>query len=131
MAVAAYNAGPGNVNKWVAANGDPRLAGVDVIEWIEKIPIYETRNYVQRVLENAVIYDVLNPAKASMRAGVRRLSAYLGRARGATASRSEEHTSELQSLMRISYAVFCLKKKKTDNIPPYPQLHTYSTHKHH
>src|SRR3546814_4931394 len=120
MAVAAYNAGPGNVNKWVAANGDPRLAGVDVIEWIEKIPIYETRNYVQRVLENAVIYDVLNPAKASMRAGVRRLSAYLGRARGATASlaaercavpRSEEHTSELQSLMRISYAVFCLKKK--------------------
>src|SRR3546814_4615355 len=31
-------------------------------------------------------------------------------------SRSEEHTSELQSLMRISYAVFCLKKKKTSNI---------------
>src|SRR3546814_3174125 len=30
-------------------------------------------------------------------------------------SRSEEHTSELQSLMRISYAVFCLKKKKTQN----------------
>src|SRR3546814_4602810 len=33
--------------------------------------------------------------------------------RGETANRSEEHTSELQSLMRISYAVFCLKKKKT------------------
>src|SRR3546814_2068760 len=34
---------------------------------------------------------------------------------GAQAARSEEHTSELQSLMRISYAVFCLKKKKTEN----------------
>src|SRR3546814_13294186 len=32
---------------------------------------------------------------------------------GVTGTRSEEHTSELQSLMRISYAVFCLKKKKT------------------
>src|SRR3546814_966531 len=38
-----------------------------------------------------------------------------GRARRMTAIRSEEHTSELQSLMRISYAVFCLKKKKTNN----------------
>src|SRR3546814_9099029 len=37
--------------------------------------------------------------------------------------RSEEHTSELQSLMRISYAVFCLKKKKTDNTQPQLQLH--------
>src|SRR3546814_4151078 len=35
--------------------------------------------------------------------------------RSRAASRSEEHTSELQSLMRISYAVFCLKKKRTDN----------------
>src|SRR3546814_3493653 len=37
---------------------------------------------------------------------------------GQAASRSEEHTSELQSLMRISYAVFCLKKKKQSNNPP-------------
>src|SRR3546814_2839848 len=34
--------------------------------------------------------------------------------RGATVDRSEEHTSELQSLMRISYAVFCLKKKNSE-----------------
>src|SRR3546814_6213849 len=41
------------------------------------------------------------------------------------ARRSEEHTSELQSLMRISYAVFCLKKKKTKKIIIYPPQHTY------
>src|SRR3546814_6799250 len=38
--------------------------------------------------------------------------------------RSEEHTSELQSLMRISYAVFCLKKKKQHKINPLLQLYT-------
>jgi soluble lytic murein transglycosylase len=40
--VGAYNAGPGNVNKWLRANGDPRTGAVDWIEWIEKIPISET-----------------------------------------------------------------------------------------
>src|SRR3546814_7536266 len=41
----------------------------------------------------------------------------------AAIDRSEEHTSELQSLMRISYAVFCLKKKKQDNATKYKRLH--------
>src|SRR3546814_1662438 len=44
--------------------------------------------------------------------------------------RSEEHTSELQSLMRISYAVFCLKKKKKKNIPQKSQTHTHKTREH-
>ena len=78
LAVAAYNAGPGNVNKWLAANGDPRLPGADVIGWIEKIPLSETRNYVQRVLENAVVYDLINPRRPANRAPST-LASYLGR----------------------------------------------------
>jgi soluble lytic murein transglycosylase len=56
LAAASYNAGPGNARKWIAANGDPRTPGVDPIDWIELIPFGETRNYVQRVLENTQVY---------------------------------------------------------------------------
>ncbi|WP_310476342.1 lytic transglycosylase domain-containing protein, partial [Sandarakinorhabdus sp.] len=71
LAVAAYNAGPGNVRRFIALNGDPR--GSDMIDWIESIPFSETRNYVQRVLENAVVYETLYPERATTK-GPNRLS---------------------------------------------------------
>jgi peptidoglycan lytic transglycosylase len=51
-----YNAGPGLVEKWIAQYGDPRDPNVDPIDWVERIPFAETRNYVQRVMENLQVY---------------------------------------------------------------------------
>ena len=56
LAIAAYNAGQHRVDQWLAENGDPRAGKIDAIDWIELIGINETRNYVQRVIENIVVY---------------------------------------------------------------------------
>ena len=58
MSFAGYNAGRGRVQKWVAQYGDPRDAKVDPVDWVERIPFAETRNYVQRVMENLQVYRV-------------------------------------------------------------------------
>jgi hypothetical protein len=56
MAFAGYNAGRGRVAEWVAKHGDPRDPKVDAVDWVERIPFAETRNYVQRVMENLQVY---------------------------------------------------------------------------
>jgi soluble lytic murein transglycosylase len=56
MAFAAYNAGGGRVAQWIAAYGDPRKGTADLVDWVERIPFDETRDYVQRVIENLGVY---------------------------------------------------------------------------
>lgn len=56
LAAAAYNAGPHRSKTWIKAYGDPRTGDIDPIDWVESIPFSETRNYVQRVMENMQVY---------------------------------------------------------------------------
>lgn len=56
LALAGYNAGPHRVREWMEQIGDPRRDDVDVVDWIEEIPISETRNYVERIMESLQVY---------------------------------------------------------------------------
>jgi len=75
LVAVAYNAGIGRVPQWIASNGDPRLPGADMLRWIEEIPFSETRGYVQRVVENAMVYDLIHPERSRSRG---RISYYVG-----------------------------------------------------
>ncbi len=80
LGLAGYNAGPGRARQWIRENGDPRDPKVDIIDWIERIPITETREYVTKVLSNIQVY------RARLGEGDKalRLEADLARARGSS-----------------------------------------------
>jgi len=74
LTFAGYNAGRGRVREWIERHGDPRDPKVDPVDWIERIPFAETRNYVQRVIENMQIYRarIGNDSRLLIEADLRR-----------------------------------------------------------
>ncbi len=75
LTLVAYNAGPRRSREWVEEYGDPRSGQVDAIDWVESIPFQETRQYVQKVLQNTHIYrsrlapETVRPMTADLRRG--------------------------------------------------------------
>jgi soluble lytic murein transglycosylase len=74
LAFVAYNAGPRRAKEWIEQYGDPRDPKVDPVDWIERIPVSETRNYVQRVIENMQVYRarIGNDSRLLIEADLRR-----------------------------------------------------------
>ncbi|WP_375669264.1 lytic transglycosylase domain-containing protein, partial [Bartonella sp. MR168JLCBS] len=69
LALVSYNAGPRRVNEWIKRYGDPREQSLDkIIDWIERIPYTETRNYVMRVMENYGVYKARLTGKIDIKA---------------------------------------------------------------
>jgi len=83
LAIAGYNAGPGRARQWIREFGDPRDPKIDPVDWINRIPFEETREYVQKVLSNLQIYR----ARLGDQANALRLIEDLARARGSRDSK--------------------------------------------
>ncbi|MHA7872151.1 MAG: lytic transglycosylase domain-containing protein, partial [Hyphococcus sp.] len=98
LTFAAYNAGALRAEQWIAAYGDPRSDAIDPVDWVEQIPFSETRNYVQRVLENTQVYR----GRLSDRPIPGRLSADLERG-GARARVARPHTAPSPSVHKAGF----------------------------
>lgn len=85
VSLAAYNAGPGRARQWIRENGDPRTNAIDPIDWMERIPIEETRHYVEKVLANIQVYRARLGEAQPLRL-VEDLTTATGRKREATTS---------------------------------------------
>jgi soluble lytic murein transglycosylase len=84
LTFAGYNAGRGRVKTWVAQHGDPRDPHVDAVDWVERIPLAETRNYVQRVVESLQMYGArLDASMATIEPNVHRAISVQSRPRPA------------------------------------------------
>jgi soluble lytic murein transglycosylase len=82
MTFAGYNAGRGRVRQWVAQHGDPRNPKIDAVDWVERISLAETRNYVQRVMENLQVYAArLGASVATVEPNLHRVTAIEPRAK--------------------------------------------------
>ena len=82
MTFAGYNAGRGRLREWVAKHGDPRDPKIDAVDWVERIPLAETRNYVQRVMENLQVYAArLGASVATVEPNLHRVTTIESRAK--------------------------------------------------
>jgi soluble lytic murein transglycosylase len=89
LGLPSYNAGPGRTREWVKEFGDPREARVDPIDWIERIPFEETRNYVAKVLSNIQVYRARLGEKSPLR-----LDQDLNRASAAAGNAATTNTAD-------------------------------------
>jgi soluble lytic murein transglycosylase len=92
LTLAAYNAGPRMAKEWVGTYGDPRSRKVDPIDWVEMIPFTETRNYVQKVMQNVQVYrarlapETMRAMTADLRRGAPGAIALADRSEAGTAN---------------------------------------------